>query len=137
MPHVGIDPISFISECIIPASMQLMLPSYVTPVDLQESPLRAVEMDLREVSDAIKKVEMEIQDVGTSLKKLEKEISEAKKANDEEELRYLRDNKNKLLDKENKLLDDKKQLRDEKKQLRDEKSKLLDQRNAMNQAPGR
>ena len=144
MPLVGIDPISFISECIIPASMQLMLPSYVTPVDLQESPLRAVEMDLREVSDAIKRVEMEIQDVGTSLKKLEKEISEAKKANDKEELSYLRekenqllDNKNKLLDNKNKLLDKENKLLDDKKQLRDEKSKLLDRRNAMNQAPGK
>ena len=89
-----------------------------------------MEIDLREVADAIKKVEMEIQDVGTNLKKLETEISDAKMANDKEELTYLRDEKNKLLDKENKLLD-------EKKQLRDEKNKLLGQRNAMNQAPGR
>ena len=112
--------------------MQLILTSYPTDASgLQDNPLNTVAIDLRELSEAIKKVEMEIQDLGSSLKKLEEEIRDAKKANDREELTYLRDEKNKLLDKE-------KQLRDEKKQLRDKEKKLIDQQQiAMNQAPGR
>ena len=75
---------------------------------LQKDPVQAVEIELREVADALKKVEMEIEAVSIDLKKLEKKISEveveiqdAKKAGDKEELTYLRDEKNKLLGQRN------------------------------------
>jgi len=115
---------------------------------LQKDPVQAVEIELREVADALKKVEMEIEAVSIDLKKLEKKISEveveiqdAKKAGDKEDLTYLRDKEKQLRDKEKQLRDKEKQLRDEKNRLLDDKKQLRDKENKLRDqqqvAPGR
>jgi DNA repair exonuclease SbcCD ATPase subunit len=108
---------------------------------LQKDPVQAVEIELREVADALKKVEMEIEAVSIDLKKLEKKISEveveiqdAKKAGDKEELTYLRDEKKQLRDDKKQLRAEKNRLLDKEKQLRDKENKLRDQQQV---APGR
>ena len=95
--------------------------SYITGMGQQEDALLEVKEELRKVSDAIENKQNEIARVMN-------EIIEAKKANDQKEVDFLRGEKNKLLD-------EKKQLRDKDKDLRDEK-KQLQERKSMDQASG-
>lgn len=81
--------------------------------------LRRVEEEIERCALSIERVEDEIRAVAQLLRPLETKQVAARTAEEQAEIRALRD-------KENKLLDEKKDLRDEKKDLRDKEKGLVD-----------
>lgn len=88
--------------------------------------LRRVEEEIERCALSIERVEDEIRAVAQLLRPLETKQVAARTAEEQAEIRALRDKENKLLDQKNKLLDEKKDLRVKEKQLRDEKKDLRD-----------
>lgn len=88
--------------------------------------LRRVEEEIERCALSIERVEDEIRAVAQLLRPLETKQVAARTAEEQAEIRALRDKENKLLDEKKDLRVKEKQLRDEKKDLRDKEKGLVD-----------
>lgn len=88
--------------------------------------LRRVEEEIERCALSIERVEDEIRAVAQLLRPLETKQVAARTAEEQAEIRALRDKENKLLDEKKDLRDEKKDLRDKEKDLRDKEKGLVD-----------